>query len=374
MEDEQIIGLYFARCEQAIGETERKYGGYCRTIAGHILKDAGDVEECVSDTWLRAWGAMPPCRPERLGAFLGRITRNLVLDRLRADKGRRRIREELGECLSAGDSTEALVDRVVLTQALYRFLAGLPPKKRKLFLRRYWYFAMVESMSQNIGLSKTVGGITVDVDSAFFGDRGFQVLLRVRGRQFASNEGVCFDRWSMELEPDPTAGMGHGRGWEFAGIDGDGSLLLFARCYWDQAKRPDAPFTGRLSMSDLLLEGTGGVTEEVIQAGTWAFAFPLEITEVPESIALPDCTVVGTDPNTGEAVELELCNLVLYSTGIAFEKIGSGDFEVTVILEDGSSIAATLGIGDTRWWDVPVDLAQVTAVRIGETTIRVPQH
>lgn len=153
MDDKQIIALYFARSEEAIGESEKKYGAYCRTIAGNILPNRADVEECVSDTWLRAWGAIPPNRPERLGAFLGRITRNLALDRLRSNKGA--VQEELSECLTLGDPTAGMVDRVVLTAALDRFLAGLPQKKRKLFLRRYWYFSTVEELARDFGMSES---------------------------------------------------------------------------------------------------------------------------------------------------------------------------------------------------------------------------
>ena len=155
MEDKQIIELYFARSEEAVRETVNKYGGYCRTIAGRMLPNVADAEECVSDTWLRAWGSIPPARPERLGAFLGRITRNLALDQLRAEKRQCPIREELGECLTQGDPTAGLVDRVVLTAALDRFLAGLPPKKRKLFLQRYWYFCTVEELARDFGMSES---------------------------------------------------------------------------------------------------------------------------------------------------------------------------------------------------------------------------
>ena len=153
MDDKEIIALYFARSEEAIGESEKKYGAYCRTIAGNILPNRADAEECVSDTWLRAWGAIPPSRPERLGAFLGRITRNLALDRLRSNKGA--VREELSECLTLGDPTAGMVDRVVLTAALDRFLAGLPQKKRKLFLRRYWYFSTVEELARDFSMSES---------------------------------------------------------------------------------------------------------------------------------------------------------------------------------------------------------------------------
>ena len=227
---------------------------------------------------------------------------------------------------------------------------------------------LVDSMSQEIGLSQTIGGITVDVDSALFGDRGFRILVRVRGLQFDQAQGVCFDRWTMELQPDPTEGMGQSRGWEFAGFDGDGSWLLFFCCDWDAAVRPEEPFTVRLSMTDLVFTGgpIGEVTE-IVQEGTWEFEFPLEVTGVLDPIRLPDCTV-----KTEKGQTLELKNLVLYSTGISYEKTGEGDFKVTVILADGSSIAATQGMGDSRWWDVPVDPAQVTALRLGETTIQIP--
>lgn len=234
---------------------------------------------------------------------------------------------------------------------------------------------LVVSMSQEIGLSQTIGDITVDVDSALFGDRGFKVLLRVRGREFTMGEGIAFTDWTMDLDPDPTVGMGHGRGWEFAGIDNDGTLLLFFECNWDEPKRPDAPFTVRLSMTDLVRTGAGGVVEEVIQAGTWEFEFTLEVTGVPEPIALPDCTVRVNDPETGELVDVDLKNLTLYSTGLSYEKAASDSpdvgLDITVVLKNGGSIGATLGIGDTCWWDVPVDPSEVKEVRIGQTTIPV---
>lgn len=235
--------------------------------------------------------------------------------------------------------------------------------------------ALVDTMSQEIGLSKTVGTITVDVDSALFGDRGFKVLLRVRGREFTMGDGIWFAEHSMELKPDPTVGMGWGKGWQFAGVDSDGTLLLFFECYWDEPKRPDAPFTVWLSVTDLVRTGAGGVVEEVIQAGTWDFEFPLEITGVPEPITLPGCTVRVKDPETGKMVDVELENLTLYSTGLSYEKSDpndhGADVDVTVVLKNGDQIGATLGIGDTRWWDVPVDPAEVRELRIGQTTVPV---
>ena len=100
MEDSQIIDLYWARLEQAIQETDTKYGGYCRAIAHNILKSMEDSEECVSDTWLRAWNAMPPQRPSVLSAFLGRITRNLSLDRYKAARAEKRTSASWGRQLT----------------------------------------------------------------------------------------------------------------------------------------------------------------------------------------------------------------------------------------------------------------------------------
>ena len=90
MTDQEIIGLYWDRDEQALSQTERTYGGYCRSIAWNILKNRQDTEECVNDTWLRAWNAMPPQKPAILSVFLGTITRNLSLDRWRNATAKKR--------------------------------------------------------------------------------------------------------------------------------------------------------------------------------------------------------------------------------------------------------------------------------------------
>lgn len=89
MEDSQIVDLYWQRSDQAILETEVKYGSYCRKIAANILENSEDSEECVSDTWLSAWNSMPNNRPEKLLPYLGRICRNHALDIL---KGRNKIK------------------------------------------------------------------------------------------------------------------------------------------------------------------------------------------------------------------------------------------------------------------------------------------
>ena len=96
MEDQQIIELYWARSEQAIRESETKYGAFCLSIARNILAQEQDAEECVNDTWLRAWNAMPPQRPGILSAFFGKLTRNLSLDRWRYNRAAKRGGPQVG--------------------------------------------------------------------------------------------------------------------------------------------------------------------------------------------------------------------------------------------------------------------------------------
>ena len=134
MEDARIVELYWERDEAAIAESSAKYGGYCYQIAFRILALREDAEECVGDTWLRAWEAMPPSRPGRLDTFLGKITRNLSLDRWR-------------DCLPASGGVEQEVEAAALAESLNRFLESLPQEKRVLFVRRYWYLCSVEELA-----------------------------------------------------------------------------------------------------------------------------------------------------------------------------------------------------------------------------------
>ena len=102
MDDEMIVSMYWDRNEQAVAETAKKYGSYCRSIAHNILSDPSDEEECVNDTWLRAWNAIPPQRPTVLSVFLGKITRNLSFDMYRK-KHREKRREKSKEKKKKGN-------------------------------------------------------------------------------------------------------------------------------------------------------------------------------------------------------------------------------------------------------------------------------
>ena len=162
MDDSEIIRLFFDRSEQAIALTREKYGPYCAAIAYRILSSIEDTEECVSDTWQRAWDSIPPARPTDLRSYLGRITRNLALSRLREARAAKRggtgvqlALEELGECVSAGDTPEDEILRRQLTEAVNRFLQTLTPEKRAVFVLRYWYLYSGAEIARKTGIRET---------------------------------------------------------------------------------------------------------------------------------------------------------------------------------------------------------------------------
>lgn len=153
MEDREIIALYHRRDEGAIRETDAKYGRLCRRVAMNILSIPEDAEECVNDTYHAAWRRMPPDMPASLGAFLGRITRNIAIDRFRADRAQKRYRgmeillSELEDCIPAGEDTERTVEGKELSARLSDWLDGLPQEERVLFIRRYWYGDAVKELA-----------------------------------------------------------------------------------------------------------------------------------------------------------------------------------------------------------------------------------
>lgn len=162
MDDNQIIRLYFDRSEEAISQTAVKYGKYCHTIAYNILHNFEDSEECVNDTYWKAWGIIPPRRPKSLAAFLGKITRNLSLDLYRhytADKrggGELAVAlGELGDCVSSQSSMDDHTDEMVLVDTLNRFLALLPAEHRKIFMRRYWYISSIKEIANDYGITES---------------------------------------------------------------------------------------------------------------------------------------------------------------------------------------------------------------------------
>ena len=186
MEDSEIIRLYWERSADAVAATDSKYGGYCRAIARNILDSEEDAEECVNDAWLKLWNAIPPQRPARLSAFLGKIVRNLALDRFQRTRAEKRgggamalVLEELSDCVSGGESVEQAIDRAELLAAINGFLGSLPKQKRDLFVLRYWYARPVADIAAQRGLSP--GSVTMSLKRSreqlktYLKERGFEL-------------------------------------------------------------------------------------------------------------------------------------------------------------------------------------------------------
>lgn len=162
MNDREIVNLYWQRSEQAISETENKYGKYCRIIAYNILENMQDSEECVNDTWLAAWNSMPDKRPERLDPYLGKITRNAALTKIMRRSAKKRgsgeldlALEELDACIPSGYSLEQEVESRELSKAIDVFIGTLPEEEQLVFIGRYWFLATERELAEKRGCSRS---------------------------------------------------------------------------------------------------------------------------------------------------------------------------------------------------------------------------
>ena len=162
MDDELIVKLYWERSASAIELTDLKYGAYCNSIAYNILRSREDAEECVNDTYMDAWNAIPPHRPSILATFLGKITRRISIDRWRAINRIKRgggemplALEELEQCIAGGHSPEQEIERKELVEAINRFLDTLAVPERRVFLARYWYMDSIQEIASHFKFSQS---------------------------------------------------------------------------------------------------------------------------------------------------------------------------------------------------------------------------
>jgi len=159
MDDIAIIQLYNNRDQNAITETDKKYGSYCFAVANNILESKEDSEECVNDTWLRTWNSIPPKNPSRFRIFLAKITRNLSFDKYRMANRKKRsgellyILDELSECVSGGNTTDDELNMILLGESLNKFLKSLTERDRGIFLRRYFYAESVTAIAEKYDMS-----------------------------------------------------------------------------------------------------------------------------------------------------------------------------------------------------------------------------
>lgn len=184
MDDKKIIDLYWKRSESAIAETDKKYGRYCSTIAFNILHNREDAEECVNDTYFKVWGVIPTLRPLKFSAFIGRITRNLSLNKYEYYNAKKRgqgetqvVFEELQGCIVSTGNVEDAIEDMLLSEKLNCFLEGLPTEKRKIFMRRYWYLSGVKDIASDYQMSES---------------KVKMILLRTRNalKEYLEQEGI----------------------------------------------------------------------------------------------------------------------------------------------------------------------------------------
>ena len=162
IDDEKIIELFFERSEQGIRELDMKYGKICHNLSYNIVNSRQDAEECVNDTWLHAWNAMPPQRPSILSAFFGKLARNLSLDRWRRNRAAKRggsqvelALHELGDCLPAPSGPEQALDEKETGRVISQFLRSQPELDRALFIRRYWHLESIAALAQSFHLRES---------------------------------------------------------------------------------------------------------------------------------------------------------------------------------------------------------------------------
>ena len=154
MDDQRIIELFFDRDEKALEYTAEKYDSYCYTVARAILDSDEDAKECVNDVWLAAWDTIPPNRPKKLSAYLGRIAKNLSVSKLREINAKKRgadyVRvciDELTEIVPSQDSPEKLLENAELSQAIERGLKALSATNRRIFISRYYYLESIGELA-----------------------------------------------------------------------------------------------------------------------------------------------------------------------------------------------------------------------------------
>jgi RNA polymerase sigma factor (sigma-70 family) len=188
MDDHEIIMLYLERSEMAIYETANKYSKYCKYISFNILHNNEDVEECINETYLRLWNTIPPNYPNNLLTFLGKIVRNLSLNKFKQYVAKKRgegsielLLSELDECIPSKNNVEKAMEEIHLVKVLNNFLFKLPKIKRVIFVRRYWYISSINEISKQYNMSES---------------KVKSMLFRIRNqlKNYLEEEGLVYEK------------------------------------------------------------------------------------------------------------------------------------------------------------------------------------
>ena len=179
-EDEKIVGMFWQRREEAIAATEAKYGGMLYSVTYGVLRCREDAEECVNDTYVKLWNSIPPGQPDDLGAFSCRIARNTAINRLKSMTAAKRahtdaIYEELETVLPSGEVD--IADQLALSQAISKFLSSEPPRRRTIFVRRYFYMDSSRDIAKLLHIPEATVRMTLHrmrkKFGAFLAEEGF---------------------------------------------------------------------------------------------------------------------------------------------------------------------------------------------------------
>lgn len=160
MDDNSIVELFWSRNEDAIKQTDLKYGKLCKNLSVNILNDESDAEECVNDSYLTLWNRIPDERPKYFCAFLCRIVKNLSLKKLEKITAAKRKPlctvplSELGDCVSGTDITESEYDASELAEKISQFLYRQDTLKRNIFVLRYWYCEPLKTIADRFGMKE----------------------------------------------------------------------------------------------------------------------------------------------------------------------------------------------------------------------------
>lgn len=250
--------------------------------------------------------------------------------------------------------------------------------------------AVIDHLSQEIGVSRTIDGVTVTVHSAAVGDDCFFLLLKVGGLQFSSKHSCDFEDAAMEMEPNLIENGGlAGFGLEYLGLDGDGcALLLLDHSYgrYTGYQKDTQPLKVELTLRNVMRDGHTD-RKKVLAEGEWFLSFEIDRSRPPEVILLPDTPVWGQIRETGEKAPITLTDIELTNTGLRFQyEDAEGTMslfqrEIEAVLKNGETIWAKSGVGVpingfaamsySYHWFVPVDLDEVASVRVGGRQIPV---
>lgn len=250
--------------------------------------------------------------------------------------------------------------------------------------------ALIDHLSQNVGISQTVDGVTVTVDSATVGDDCFYLLLRVEGLELSKKHSYGFENYSMKINPDPltgTAGIGS-YGFQYHGLDGDGTALFLIEHEYvsrNGVTEDNRPLDIALTLTNFV-QNKNAETDKLLTAGEWNLTFALDRSQFPATMELPDTEVQLQNLKTKEDVTVTFSNIELTCTGLRFQYdyqggiIGTID-QITVLLDNGATIGISSGGGYpladgtlncSYQWQLPINVDDISAIQIGNTQIELP--